>query len=123
MARSMIFSAMFGIATLMPEISVAADLLPTVSMRWAVRRTYSRHMSISMRASAIQSWISPLWATDEPNVVRVSARFTMSSSARSATPIVRMQWWMRPGPSRACDSAKPSPSPPSRLSAGTRTSS
>ena len=70
MARSMTFSAMFGMATLMPEISVAAALLPTVSIRWAVRSTYSRAMSISMRDSAIQSWIRPFWATDVPNVVR-----------------------------------------------------
>ena len=70
MARSMISSAMRGMATLMPEISVAAALLPTVSIRWAVRSTYSRAMSMLMRASAIQSWMRPLWATDVPNVVR-----------------------------------------------------
>ena len=38
-------------------------------------------------------------------------------------PIARMQWWMRPGPSRACAIAKPPPSSPRRYSAGTRTSS
>ena len=43
----------------------------------------------------------PCWATSLPNVVRGSARFTMYSRARSATPIDRMQWWMRPGPRRA----------------------
>ena len=64
----MTLSAMFGTATLMPEISVAAALLPTVSMRWAVWSTYSRAMSISMRDSAIQSWIRPFWATRVPNV-------------------------------------------------------
>ena len=113
---------MFGTATLMPEISVAADLLPTVSIRWAVRSTYSRAMSISMRDSAIQSWMSPFWATSVPNVgaLAASAR-PCSSSARSATPIARMQWWMRPGPRRACEMAKPPPSSPSRLSTGTRT--
>ena len=36
-----------------------------------------------------------------PRVDRVLARRQMYSSARSATPIARMQWWMRPGPSRA----------------------
>ena len=34
----------------------------------------------------------------------------------------RMQWWIRPGPSRAWAIAKPSPSSPIRLLAGTRTS-
>ena len=121
MARSITLSAMFGMATLMPEISVAADLLPTVSMRWAVRSTYSRAMSISMRDSAIQSWMSPFWATRVPKVDRCSERSTMYSRARSATPIARMQWWMRPGPRRAWEMAKPPPSSPSRLSAGTRT--
>ena len=36
-------------------------------------------------------------------------------------PISRMQWWIRPGPSRAWAIAKPSPSPAIRLAAGTRT--
>ena len=34
-----------------------------------------------------------------------------------------MQWWMRPGPNRACAIANPSPSPPRRFVAGTRTPS
>ena len=46
----------------------------------------------------------------------------MSASARSAMPMARMQWWIRPGPSRAWAIMKPSPSPASRLLAGTRTS-
>ena len=57
----------------------------------------------------------------ERDALRV--RSTIISSARSATPIARIAWWMRPGPSRACAIAKPSPSPPSRFAAGTRTSS
>lgn len=40
--------------------------------------------------------------------------------ARSAMPISRMQWWMRPGPSRAWAMAKPVPSSPIRFAAGTR---
>jgi hypothetical protein len=50
-----------------------------------------------------------------------AARSTISASARSATPIARMQWWMRPGPSRAWAIAKPMPSSASRFDAGTRT--
>jgi hypothetical protein len=45
----------------------------------------------------------------------------ISSSASSHWPMVRMQWCTRPGPRRACASAKPSPSAPSRWAAGTRT--
>ena len=36
---------------------------------------------------------------------------TSCSSARCAQPIRRMQWWMRPGPSRPCAISKPRPSP------------
>jgi len=35
-------------------------------------------------------------------------------------PISRMQWWIRPGPSRAWAMAKPPPSSPIRFVAGTR---
>ena len=42
-------------------------------------------------------------------------------SATSAAPMVRMQWWMRPGPSLPCAISKPRPSPSRRLEAGTRT--
>lgn len=45
----------------------------------------------------------------------------ISSSARSAAPMARMQWWIRPGPSRAWLIAKPSPSPLSTSLAGTLT--
>ncbi len=43
------------------------------------------------------------------------------SSARSARPIRRMQWWMRPGPRRPCAISKPRPSPSRMFEAGTRT--
>ena len=36
-----------------------------------------------------------------PNAMRSFARRHISSIARSAAPIARMQWWMRPGPSRS----------------------
>ena len=45
----------------------------------------------------------------------------MRLSARSHTPTHRMQWWMRPGPSRSCASRNPPPRGPSRLPSGTRT--
>ena len=51
-----------------------------------------------MRDSAIQSRTFARVATGSPNVTRASARVHISSSARSAAPIARMQWWMRPGP-------------------------
>ena len=36
-----------------------------------------------------------------PNVTLLWARSIFRSRARSAMPIARMQWWIRPGPSRA----------------------
>ena len=65
----------------------------------------------------------PRVATGLPKVSRDAARWHISSSARSAAPIVRMQWWIRPGPSRAWAIMNPSPSPAIRFVAGTRTSS
>ena len=44
------------------------------------------------------------------------------SKARRDCPNHRMQWWIRPGPSRCCASTNPDPSTPIRLSTGTRTS-
>ncbi len=76
-----------------------------------------------MRASAIQSSMLLRVATGAPNVLRASARRHIASSAASAAPIARMQWWMRPGPRRAWAIMNPSPSPATRLVAGTRTSS
>ena len=89
-----------------------------------MRSTYSRAMSISMRDSAIQSWMSPFWATSVPNVVRCSARLTMhlerplghADGAHAVVDAARA----RGGPG---EMAKPPPSSPRRLSAGTRTSS
>ena len=40
--------------------------------------------------------------------------------SRRAWPIARMQWWMRPGPSRRCAISKPLPSPSRMLDVGTR---
>ena len=48
---------------------------------------------------------------------RDCTRAQSSASARSATPMVRMQWRMRPGPRRPCATSKPRPSPSSRLAA------
>ena len=47
-------------------------------------------------------------ASRVPNISRGSWRGShISSSARSATPISRMQWWMRPGPRRSWAILKP----------------
>ena len=100
-----------------------ACLLPTVSISQAAFSVSSRAISISIRDSAIQSWTLARSATGWPNVTRDTARAHISSSARSAAPIARMQWWMRPGPSRAWAIMKPSPSSAIRFDAGTRTSS
>ncbi len=122
MALSITHWAIRGVAILMAWISVCAPLLPTVSISQAVLSTSSRADSIRTRDSAIQSWMTPCSASGLPNAVRSVTRRHISSRARSAAPICRMQWWIRPGPSRAWAIANPSPSPAIRFSAGTRTS-
>ncbi len=117
-ALSMIHSTVAGVAILMAWISVWAALLPTVSISHAALSTSSRSCSMRTRASAIQSRITPWSASGFPKATRESARAHISSIARSARPIERMQWWIRPGPRRACAIAKPSPSPPIRFAAG-----
>ena len=75
--------------------------------------------------SAIQCWTDLLLAE---RLARRRARAPrrgahISRNARSQMPIQRMQWWIRPGPSRSCARAKPAPSAPIRLATGTRTPS
>ncbi len=55
-------------------ISVRACLLPTVSISHAALSVSSRAISISMRDSAIQSWMFARVATGAPNVTREAAR-------------------------------------------------
>ena len=123
MARSITHVATAGAATLIAETSTRAPRLPTVSISQAVLSTSRRTCSILTRASEIQWRTTPWSMIGLPNVDREAVRRHSSSSARSAIPIARMAWWMRPGPSRSCASRKPSPSSPSRFAAGTRTSS
>ena len=112
-----------AVSTLMAEISILAPLLPTVSISQAVFRTRRRVCSISIRASAIHWRITPWSITGLPKATRPAVRSTIIDSARSATPIARMAWWIRPGPRRAWATAKPEPSSPSSAETGTRTSS
>ncbi len=76
-----------------------------------------------MRDSATHSWIEPWSASGPPNATRLLARSTIICRARSAWPMERMQWWMRPGPRRAWAIMNPSPSVARMLVTGTRTSS
>ena len=106
-ALSRISWTTFGVAILIAWISVCAPRLPTVSISQAVLSTSSRSCSTATRDSAIQSRTTPCSASGLPKATRPSARSHISSMARSATPIARMQWWIRPGPSRAWAMAKP----------------
>ena len=119
----MILSAMLGACTLIIAISSWAALLPALSIMSAALRQRSRVISMSMRARAIRS-SHTLWSdTRLPKATRDWSRLAIASIASSATPIVRMQWWMRPGPRRPCAISNPRPSPSSTFSTGTRTSS
>src|SRR5216684_1413800 len=120
-ALSITHSVIAGVTILIAWISPCAPLLPTVSISHAVLSTSRRACSILTLDSAIQSWTTPCSARVLPKAVRLAALVHISSRARSAAPISRMQWWMRPGPSRACAIANPSPSPEIMFSSGTLT--
>ena len=114
-------SAMFGAATLIIAISFRAALLPTVSIMYAAFSTSRRACSMPMRASAMRSSVTVCSAIGLPKATRRLTRRHMASRARSATPITRMQWWIRPGPRRPWAISKPRPSPRIMFDAGTRT--
>jgi DNA-binding transcriptional LysR family regulator len=63
MAQSITWHAMLGAATLIIAISLAAALLPTVSIICAALSTRKRAWSMSMRASAMRSRVTPCSAT------------------------------------------------------------
>src|SRR6185437_546539 len=122
-ARSSTSMNTLAATTLIIEISCRAARLPSVSIFQAACSTISRAPWISIRDFATKSWTNCFSASFPPNDSRSLARRHMISKARSAPPIARMQWWMRPGPRRSCAILKPAPRSPSRLSAGTRQSS
>ena len=113
----------FAATTLIIEISRRASRLPCVSIFHAAIRVSRRACSTSMRDLAMKSWTNCLSASLPPNASRVFARRHIISIARSAVPIARMQWWMRPGPSRSWAITKPAWRGPSRFDSGTRQSS
>ena len=83
---------MFGAMTLIIAISALATLLPTVSIMCAAFRVSSRAWSIMQRESAIRSCQTEWVDSTLPNAVRELSRLHISSSARSAMPMLRMQW-------------------------------
>ena len=117
----MIWHTRIGTIALIALTHTRASALPMVSMAFAARSTMRRHASISMRAFAMTSGFLPRRAIGRPNASRVRPRRIISSSARSAAPMERMQWWMRPGPRRTCEISNPRPSPRRMFSFGTRT--
>src|SRR5690606_16231692 len=121
MAWSMIWQHFSGTMALAIETQMRASLLPRTSMALAAFSTIIRIASMSMRARETVSMFLPRSMMRRPNASRVVARWSRRSSAFSAAPIERMQWWMRPGPSRICEISKPLPSPQRMFSFGTRT--
>ena len=112
---------MFGATTLIIAISARAALLPAMSIVCAAFSVSSRAWSIMQRDSAMRSCQTDCSASGLPNAMRACRRSTIISSARSAAPMERMQWWMRPGPRRPWAISKPRPSPSSMFATGTRT--
>ena len=121
-ASSMIWHTRIGTIALTALTHTRASALPSSSIALAAVSTIRRIDSISIRALAITSTFLPRLAIRLPNASRVSPRLAISSSARSAAPTDRMQWWMRPGPSRTCEISNPRPSPSRMFDSGTRTS-
>ena len=122
MARSMISHTRAGTMAFTALTHTRASALPISSMALAARSTISRMASISIRARAMASVLPPSLARGRPKASRLRPRTHISSRARSAAPMERMQWWMRPGPRRSWEISKPRPSPSSTLPSGTRTS-
>ena len=122
MAKSITCWATFGTTTLIWLTSESALSGPPWSSFHAAFRTSSRAWSMAIRASAIRSRLPPRSTSRLPNAVRLVPRLIASSSASSERPISRMQWWIRPGPSRPWAIAKPWPGPEMTLASGTRTS-
>ena len=112
---------MLGTTVLIIEIQMRASFGDVRSIIQAVLSVSSRACSIFIRASAIMSMLPPNLYKGRPNASRSVARSQSNSSAFSAEPMERMQWWMRPGPRRPCEISKPRPGPRMMLSLGTRT--
>ncbi len=120
MARSITRNAMFGTATLIAAISVKAPLAPWLSISQAALSVSRRACSMSMRLVGDPLLDHALLGKRTAEGDARSDPPAHRSRARSAAPIVRMQWWMRPGPRRAWAMANPPPSSPRRFEAGTR---
>ena len=123
MASLMMSQHFSGTIALTALTQMRASALPSVSMALAARSTISRMASTSMRDRDTISMFLPRLMSFLPKPSRERPRSTIISMAFSAEPIERMQWWMRPGPSRSWLISKPRPSPSRMLSLGTRTSS
>mmetsp|Transcript_17396 Transcript_17396/g.51893 ORF Transcript_17396/g.51893 Transcript_17396/m.51893 type:complete len:220 (+) Transcript_17396:240-899(+) len=102
---------------------VSGSVLPRSSMSCAASLTKCRAASMSQRARATSSRTVSRAARGLPKATRLSARSHVSVSARSAWPMARMQWWMRPGPSLRCAISKPLPGAQSTEDLGMRMSS
>ena len=87
---------------------------------WAVKTSGGVPRALHGNFSTVEGVDVVIDCTQEQN--GDFARSVMSAKARSAIPMARMVWWMRPGPRRAWAIMKPSPSPAIRLLTGTRTS-
>ena len=120
-ARSQTSWHICGATILIIEIRSAAALLPSLSILSAAASVSRRACSIWQRDFAMSCRMLLCSLSLRPNATRFSTRRHIHSSARCAAPTRRMQWWMRPGPSRPCATSKPRPSPRIRFDTGTRT--
>mmetsp|Transcript_33854 Transcript_33854/g.91632 ORF Transcript_33854/g.91632 Transcript_33854/m.91632 type:complete len:307 (-) Transcript_33854:228-1148(-) len=121
MARSATVWTIMGTTNFAMESSCRAALLPSLSILAAALWTNIRAWSISALDRATSARMVSNSASFLPKAVRLSTRRHMAERARSAVPSSLMQWWILPGPRRACAISKPRPSPARMLAKGTRT--
>ena len=118
-ARSIVLCSIFAPTTLMMPMSTRAG--SPWSILCAACRVSSLLAWISPAVSKIIAWICCFSPSVDPNATREFARSHIRSNARCAWPSQRMQWKIRPGPSRCCAIRNPWPRGPSRFAFGTRT--
>jgi len=121
MARSMTLSAIVGATTLIMAISARATLFHDgVHHVGGLQDQQPRLLDLHPRLGDVAR-IVPWSASFLPNATRDCTRWQHHLQGAFGLPMVRMQWWMRPGPSRPWAISKPRPSPRRILDAGTRT--
>jgi hypothetical protein len=107
MAWSMIWQQRSGTMAFTALTHTRASALPRVSIALAASAPSGAWPRSRCGPGEMTSMFLPRFASFLPKASRLMPRSTIISMARSAAPMERMQWWMRPGPRRTCEISKP----------------